>query len=289
VLGTAQDAGLPQIGCDGDACVAARRDPARRRLVTSLLLCDPRSGARWLFDATPDLREQVERAKGHPATRDLPGPRPPLFDGVFLTHAHMGHYGGLLFLGPEAYGARDLPVHCTERMATFLAGNGPWSLLVATGCLVPTVLRPGEPLALAEDLTVTALTVPHREELTDTVAFRIEGPARSVLYLPDIDKWERWETPVERVIAGVDVALLDGAFFDGDEVPGRDLSEIPHPLVSRSLERFTALPLAERRKVRFTHLNHTNPAADPGSRAAARVRALGMAVAAEGERFDLDR
>src|SRR5262245_19762455 len=71
VLGTAQDGGLPQIGCDDENCRAARADPARRRLVTSILLCDPRDGRRWLFDCTPDLAEQVERARGHPATRKV--------------------------------------------------------------------------------------------------------------------------------------------------------------------------------------------------------------------------
>jgi len=287
VLGTAQDAGLPQVGCDQAPCRAARADPGRRRYVTSLLLADPRTGQRYLFDATPDLREQVELCRGHPAGRTLPGPRPPLFEGVFLTHAHMGHYGGLLQLGPEAYGVRDLAVYGTPRMARYLTDNGPWSLLVETGAIRLEVLEPGATVQLAEDLSVTALRVPHREEFTDTVAFVIRGPARSVLYLPDIDKWERWDTPVEDVLASVDVALLDAAFFDTDEVPGRDLAEIPHPFVIESLERFRSLPASERAKVHFTHLNHTNPAADPESAAAGRVRAAGMAVAREGDVFEL--
>src|SRR5262245_12459926 len=120
VLGTAQDAGLPQIGCSEPACAAARRDPTLRRFASSILLCDPRTGSRWLFDAGPDVREQVELARGEPSTRVESGERPALFDGVFLTHAHFGHCAGLLEFGLEAYAAREMPVYASARMGVFL-------------------------------------------------------------------------------------------------------------------------------------------------------------------------
>ena len=286
VLGTAQDGGLPQIGCREPACRAARSDPRRRRYVASLLVADPRSGKRWLIDATPDLPEQVELAAGHPVSRPEPladGPRPPLFEGVFLTHAHTGHYTGLVHLGREAYGAQGLPVFGSRRMVQVLEQNAPWSLMVQSGAIEPVVLRQGEPLDLAPGLSIEALPVPHRDELSDTLAFVVRGPSRSLLYLPDIDKWERWTRGVETVLAGVDVALVDGTFFADGEVPGRDLAEIPHPFVVESLERFGPLPRAERAKLRFTHLNHTNPAADPDGAAARRIRAAGMGVARDGD------
>jgi len=285
VLGTAQDGGLPQIACERDCCRAVRSDPARRRLVTSLLLVDPRRGKRWLFDATPDLAAQVERARTH-AAPSAPG-RPPLFDGIFLTHAHMGHCAGLLALGREAYGSEPTTTYASASMGRFLADNGPWSLLLQAQHLELVTLVPGTSVALAPDLSVTPLLVPHRGEFSDTLAFRIQGPRRSLLYLPDIDKWERWETPVEAELARVDVALLDGTFFDAGELPGRDMAAIPHPFVVESLARFAALPEGERAKVRFTHLNHSNPLADPASAAAARVRAAGESVASEGELIEL--
>ena len=287
VLGTAQDGGLPQIGCRDELCVAARRDAARRRGVASLLVADPRDGRRFLVDASPDLPAQVERASGHPPTRVETGPRPPLFDAVFLTHAHIGHYLGLVHFGREVYGARDMPLHVSARMADFLADNGPWNLLVETGAVRIERFTPGRPIALAGDLSLTPLLVPHRDEYSDTVGFVVRGPRRALLYVPDIDKWERWGTRIEDVLAEVDVALLDGTFYDGDEVPGRDLAEIPHPFLVESLARFAALPSAERAKIHFTHLNHSNPATMPGSAAARAVRAAGMAIAQEGERFDL--
>lgn len=287
VLGTAQDGGLPQVGCERELCRDAQRDPERARLVTSLLVADPASGRRWLFDATPDLPEQVELARDHPASRDLPGPRPPLFDGIFLTHAHMGHYTGLLHLGREVYGSRDVPLFVSERMRDFLAANEPWASLLREGALVPHVLRPDEPLELTPELSVTPVLVPHRDEFTDTFAFVVRGPERAVLYLPDIDKWEHWSRAIEDVIAGVDVALLDGTFFADGEIPGRNMDEIMHPFIVQSLERFAGLPAAERAKVLFTHLNHSNPASDPTGSAAERIRASGMGVAADGQLLDL--
>jgi len=287
VLGTAQDGGLPQIGCDERACREARLDPSRRRLVTSLLLADPRSQKRWLVDATPDLREQFERARPHPPGRAPEGPRPLLFDGVFLTHAHVGHYSGLIHFGREIHAERGLPVYVSERMSAFLSANGPWELLSKAGHVVLLRVDEGVPIPLASDLHVHALRVPHRDEYSDTLAFLLRGPERSLLYVPDIDKWERWELRVEDVLAEVDYALVDGTFFGEGELPGRDMSAIPHPFIEESLARFADLPAPERAKIFFTHLNHTNPAADEDGTAAARVRAAGFAIAREGQVFEL--
>lgn len=308
VLGTAQDGGLPQIGCDAECCAAARRDPSLARRVTSLLVVDPRGaggdgtsgGSRWLLDASPDLAAQVEAARDHPPGFTAPpadGGRGPLFDGIFPTHAHTGHYLGLASLGREAYGARGQRLFASERLASFLERNGPWSLSTDTGAFDLARLEPGRPLELADDLSIESLLVPHRDEFSDTFAFVVRGPNAALLYLPDIDKWEAWDAwdlddgaharRIEDVIAGVDHALVDGTFFDASEIPGRAMSEIPHPFVVESLTRFASLPDAERAKVHFTHLNHSNPVADPASAAARAVREAGMSVARDGQVFGL--
>ncbi|MBM3992288.1 MAG: pyrroloquinoline quinone biosynthesis protein PqqB [Planctomycetes bacterium] len=283
VLGSAQDGGLPQIGCREAVCERARIDENLRRRVTSLALVDPRDGRRWLFDASPDLAEQVELVERVAPRTHRATSRPPLFDGVFLTHAHVGHYAGLAQLGREIYGARELPVWCSERMGAFLRSNGPWSLLVDTRAIELCRIAPRAPVELGPGLSVDALRVPHRDEFSDTLAFVVRGPGRSVAYLPDIDKWERWDVPLEDFLASVDLALVDGTFFADGEVPGRSMAEIPHPFISETLARLSAAPLELRRKVVFTHLNHTNPAADPRSDAARAIRASGMRVARDGE------
>jgi len=287
VLGTAQDGGLPQIGGNTEQDRAARRDPALKRLVASLLVVDPGSDERFLIDATPDIREQVEiadRVAPRPAT---PSGRPPLFGAIALTHAHIGHYAGLMQLGREAYGADSQRVLASERMARFLETNGPWDLLVKLKHILIEPFAPDRPVRLNARLSLTAVPVPHREEYSDTFGFIVRGPTHSLLWLPDIDKWEKWDRKIEDVVAGVDAAYIDGTFFDATELPGRAMSEVPHPTITESLARFAALPEKERRKIIFVHLNHTNPAASPGSVAQHAIEKAGMRVAREGERQGL--
>lgn len=287
-LGTAQDGGLPQLGCERPCCEAARRDPSLRRLRTCLLLVEPASGHRWLFEATPDIPLQLELSRGHGAPRGRSdGGRPAPFDGVFITHAHFGHYTGLAHFGREAYGANDLPVYCSERMANFLTTNGPWSQLVEMDQIECRPVRPGAPVQLRSNLSVEAILVPHRDEFSDTFAWIIRGPERSLLFLPDIDKWERFDTDINELLWEVDYALIDATFYGPDELPGRDMSEIPHPFIVESIERFQGLPAEVRNRVHFLHLNHSNPAATPGSQAAAHVRDAGHNVCAEGALFQL--
>ena len=125
-------------------------------------------------------------------------------------------------------GTQKMPVWAMPRMRAFLTENGPWSQLVE---LENIVLSPAEAPVPLNGVTVTAHVVPHRDEFSETVAFEIRGPENALLYLPDVDKWSRMEPGVETLISRVDIALLDGTFFDANELPGRDMSEIPHPFV----------------------------------------------------------
>lgn len=287
VLGTAQDGGLPQLGGNADPDLAARQDPKRRRLVASLLLVDPGSEERFLIDATPDIREQVEIADRVAPQAGKASGRPPLFEVIALTHAHVGHYAGLMHLGREAYGASGQRVLASERMARFLETNGPWDLLVKLKHIAIERFTADKPVALNARLSITPIAVPHRDEYSDTCGFLVRGPTRSLLWLPDIDKWEKWDRRIEDVIASVDAAYVDGTFFNATELPGRSMSEVPHPFIAESLARFASLPEKERRKIVFIHLNHTNPAATPGSKAEQEILKTGMRVAREGERVVL--
>lgn len=291
VLGTAQDGGIPHLGGTAAPDLAARRDPALRRTVSSLLVVDPASGRRWLFDASPDLALQLDRAEGvapmRPRDPAAGRGRPPIVDGIFLTHAHVGHYLGLAQLGREIFSADRVPVWGSDRMRTFLSNNGPWDQLVRLAQIELRELAPGRAVELVPGLTVTPFLVPHRDEYTDTFGFEIRGPNRAAIYLPDIDKWERWSERIEERIARVDVALLDATFYGDGELSGRAMSEVPHPFVVESLARFAALPASERVKVVFTHLNHSNPAALADTPERRAIEAAGMRVAEEMERIGL--
>jgi pyrroloquinoline quinone biosynthesis protein B len=283
VLGTAQDGGLPQVGCRCERCERARSDPAFRRRVACLGLVDRIERRVFLVDATPDFREQVERLHA-----ELPGRRfgrTPA-DAILLTHAHAGHYVGLAALGRETLAAPSVPLVATPRMIDFLAGNAPFELLFRLRNVEPRPLEPGAERALTARIRVTAHAVPHREEYTETVAYEVEGPRRRLLYLPDIDRFEAWPD-LARVLRRVDVALVDGTFYSAEELPGRDLREIPHPFVGESLSLLLEAAGGRPVDLRFVHLNHSNPAADPRSWQARDVRSRGARIASDGDRIPL--
>jgi pyrroloquinoline quinone biosynthesis protein B len=274
VLGIAQDGGIPQAGCRKSCCTSGRHER-----VASLAIVDPGSHRWWLIDATPDFPSQLAAMAAEAPACSLAG--------IFLTHAHIGHYTGLAHLGREAMGARGMPVWAMPRMRDFLTANGPWGQLVTLANIELRPLAADSTIALGDSLRVTPFRVPHRDEYSETVGFRIDGPRGAVVYLPDIDKWERWDRRIEDVTAGASAAYLDGTFFDAAELPGRDMSEIPHPFIVESLLRFASLTAAERTRIRFIHLNHTNRAGIAGTAERKRVEAAGCGVAAAGERTAL--
>jgi pyrroloquinoline quinone biosynthesis protein B len=242
VLGIAQDAGIPHLNCQQPLCVSIRAGKRRAERVSSLGLIDRVSGRAYLFDATPDFNAQVHA---------LTGGRPP--DGIFLTHAHIGHYTGLMYLGRESIGARGVPVYATPRMLEFLDRNGPWNQLIALGNIERRAVEYDQAVALSGDLRVTAFRVPHRDEFSDTVGYRIEGPRRKAIFIPDIDRWEKWDRSIRALADGADLALLDGTFASPAEV-NRNIEEIPHPMMSRTRE----LLRGARARLWFIHINHTN-------------------------------
>lgn len=279
VLGRAQDGGLPHVGCDRACCVEARRS-GRRETPACLGIVDPASGRLVLVEATPAIEPQLAHLHalaGGPARGRMP------IDAVLLTHAHIGHYLGLAHFGREVCGTSELPVFVTPRFAAFLRAHGPWKQLVDLHQLAVREVAPdGIEFEPIPGLHVQALTVPHRDEFSDTVAFRLRGPRRTVLFVPDVDQWARHDGLLERLLAGVDVAYLDGTFFDGSELPERARAEIPHPPMIDTMRRLEEIARAQPGRIRFIHLNHTNPALH-----GAATLGVGFSVARVGERVDL--
>ena len=282
VLGIAQDAGYPQAGCAKACCKLAWKDASSRRFPTSIGLVDPVSGGRWIFDCTPSFPAQLRLLDDFSKSEETPG-----LAGIFLTHAHIGHYAGLIHLGREVIGSRSVPVYAMPRMKSFLEQNGPWSQLVKLNNIAIRPLAADKAIRLNERLSVTPFLVPHRDEFSETVGFRIDGPEQSILFIPDIDKWKKWPRQIEDALKQVDAAYLDGTFYAEGELPNRSMAEIPHPFIAESMRRFEKLPAGERNKVRFIHLNHTNPALQTNSAARAEIERSGMHVAEQGERLDL--
>ena len=205
ILGIAQDAGYPQANCEKEQCKKYWQGEEHPRYVSSIALVDPSSQSAWLFDATPDFKNQLQMLK-------IQAPESKL-KGIFLTHAHIGHYTGLMQLGHEVMGASDVAVYAMPKLTTFLQTNGPWNQLVDYGNILLQPLYADQAINLTSGLSVTPFLVSHRDEYSETVGYKIQYSGSSLLYIPDINKWEVWDRSIENEIKKVDLALLDGTFL----------------------------------------------------------------------------
>jgi pyrroloquinoline quinone biosynthesis protein B len=102
------------------------------------------------------------------------------------------------------------------------------------------------------------------------VGFRIDGPRQSAVFIPDIDRWEKWDRSIRDLAQHVDLAFVDGTFASPTEV-NRNIEEIPHPMMGRTRE----LLKGTRARLWFIHINHTNAELDAPD------------VAREGMTFDM--
>lgn len=254
VLGVTQDGGFPHLGCNKDHCKIAWKDPSKRKMVVALAVSDPIAKKWYLFEATPDIKWQLNLFQ-----TQTNGEYHYLPDGIFITHAHIGHYTGLMELGFEVMGAKDVPVYAQTRMIDYLKRNGPWSQLVSMKNIQPHVLNPDQPLRLTDQVRVTAFPVPHRDEYSETSGFRISIAEKDILFIPDINKWSIWKRSIVDEVRRSHMAFLDASFYKDGEIKGRSMADIPHPFVEETMRLFKEESRSIRQKVVFIHFNHTNP------------------------------
>ena len=254
VLGTIQDAGSPHIGCSKKCCDSLFKNDNFTRKVVSLGIIDPQENKTFLIEATPDIASQMKQLLSFSVLNNKKTP-----NGILLTHAHIGHYAGLMYLGKEAMNANNTKVYAMPKMKQFLERNGPWSQLVFNGNISLKEIYNEQKIKLSNNISVVPILVPHRDEYSETVGFKIIGPSKKVLFIPDIDKWNKWEKDIIKEIKAVDYAFLDATFYSGKEINNRNIKEIPHPFIIESMELFKDLPLKEKNKIHFIHFNHTNP------------------------------
>lgn len=280
VLGIAQDGGYPHIGCQKKCCTNYYNGKKDRKSVVSLGLIDTKEKQKWLFEATPDMHTQLaDLENNHLKTSTI-------IDGVFLTHAHIGHYTGLMYFGREALGKKDIPVYAMPKMKAFLENNGPWNQLVTLQNIELKSLQNDSIIKLNNNIKVTPFLVPHRDEFSETVGYKIEGKNKSALFIPDIDKWYKWKKDIIAEVKQVDYAFLDAAFLNQNEVK-RAMTEVPHPFVVETVELFKNESMETKNKVIFIHFNHTNPTLQSNSKERKKLNKLGFRFAEEGQNFEL--
>ena len=274
ILGVVQDGGMPHLGNNKTCCENIKQD----KYVTSLMLMNNENNESFLFDASPDINKQLN-FMGERIKKDL--------KGIFLTHAHIGHYTGLMYFGREALNSKLVNVYAMPRMKKFLEENGPWSQLVSLQNILIIELSNQSKISIDSNVIVQPVEVPHRAEFSETVGYKIYGPNKTALFIPDIDKWYLWEKSIIDEIKQVDYAIIDATFYDSKEVNYRDISEIPHPFVTESMDLFDSIDIKEKNKIYFIHLNHTNPLINKDSDQYKLVRSKGYNVAEEGMKLNL--
>lgn len=274
ILGVVQDGGFPHLGNNKTCC----ENIQQKKFVTSIMLINNKNNESYLFDASPDINEQLN-FMGDRINKDL--------KGIFLTHAHIGHYTGLMFFGREALNSNLINVFAMPRMKKFLETNGPWSQLVKLNNINLIQIHSESVFSLSDQIRITPFEVPHRGEFSETVGYKIHGPNKTALFIPDIDKWYLWEKSIVDEIREVDYALIDATFYDSKEVNYRDISEIPHPFVIETISLFKNSSKKEKSKIYFIHLNHTNPLLDEKSKEFNDIINKGYNVAYEGLELNL--
>ena len=276
ILGTAQDGGAPHAACQKVCCKDKWSNPNLHKKVSSIGIVDPESNEVWMIDATPDFAEQL-----HLLTNN----NERALKGIFITHAHVGHYTGLIHLGREVMGSKNTIVNVMPKMENFLRNNGPWSQLVELENISLKSLSDNKSVKLNSRLTIAPFKVPHRDEFSETVGFRIIGPSKSLVFIPDIDKWSKWQISIIDIVENSDYSLLDGTFYDINELPGRDMSQIPHPFIIETMNLFENSD--KKNSIHFIHLNHTNPALNKNSNEYINILEKGFNVTKLGEKYHL--
>jgi pyrroloquinoline quinone biosynthesis protein B len=280
ILGIAQDGGYPHIGCQRECCTNYYNGTNKKKKVVSLGLVDSQNKQKWIFEATPDISTQLADLEQNHLKKET------IIDGVFLTHAHIGHYTGLMYFGREALGKQGIKVYAMPKMKSFIEENGPWSQLVNLKNIELQTLQNDSTVTLNNQLKVIPFRVPHRDEFSETVGYKIIGTKKTALFIPDIDKWQKWNKSIIQEVKKVDYAFLDASFFKDGEI-NRPMSEIPHPFTTETVELFKNESLETKKKVIFIHFNHTNPSLQENSKERKEVEKLGFRFASEGQNYEI--
>ena len=278
VLGNVQDAGYPHIGCEKNCCNKNFNSSAVN-FVTSLGVTDLVDNKSFLFEATPDISKQLKFLNNNYSSSTI-------VDGVFITHAHIGHYTGLMYFGREALGAHKVPVYVMPKMKQFLESNSPWNQLIDLDNVQLREIFKNKKITISKNLIIVPFTVPHRDEFSETVGYKIIGPNKSALFLPDINKWSLWNKDIVAEVKDVDYAFLDATFFKDGEV-NRPMDEIPHPFIVETINLFKNESTQVKNKIHFIHFNHTNISLQYKNPVIDSIRKLGYNFARFGDQLSL--
>ena len=283
ILGIAQDGGVPQTGCSCENCIAAHNNYNFKRNSVSCGV-KGKDGTFHLIEAGRNIADQLNLWSKMMNYKKIQIP-----DTISITHTHLGHIEGLGQFGKEVMNLKEVPFFASKSSIQALRKR---ELLSPFECeIIESNIAFFPSIRCGFELEF--IKVPHRDEYADTHAIIIRGSNNALLFLPDHDDWRdtlemhncksirEWFSKLK-----IDYALIDGTFWDKNELRDRDMSKIPHPTISETLEM-----LGERTdddiEIYFFHLNHTNPVLNTSSKETVRVIELGWQILTEGQTFTL--
>ena len=269
LLGNAQDAGRPQLGCTEKCCEDARRNTHLSRMPVSLGLHGEQFG---IVEATRCIGDQISLMGNSQISE------------VWLTHAHLGHIEGLGQFGRESLNSKNVKLRCSDSVVDYVMKHPIWKKLIERGNLTFDKFKSD---------TIVPIEVPHRAQDFDTHAILFKGKNNNILFLPDHDTWEKtldfveYNNPKEWFSSlEANIILLDGTFWNSSELKGRIQADVPHPTVSETLDLIGERSANDPRVI-FIHLNHTNPLHYPDSVEYQKLVSLGWEVGEEGMELNL--
>jgi pyrroloquinoline quinone biosynthesis protein B len=265
ILGTAQDGGIPQAGCSCQRCLDAHRDLKLRKYPVSLGILGV-DGTKHIIEITKNLSEQL--VIWTPEKNDLFIP-----ETVSITHLHLGHIEGIGQLGKPVMGLREVDVYLSPKNKDVFDNRSDIVLMEDEGNIrthSKNFYHPFEPKDGC-GFSLQFIPIPHRSELGDNAAIIIKAEGKSILFMPDQDSWsDTLDYHSKENIRDflkmfdIDEALIDGTFWNMNELPRRDISKIPHPTIQETIQLLGSKREGDP-EISFLHLNHSNPVNDLGS------------------------
>ncbi|OLS28392.1 MAG: Coenzyme PQQ synthesis protein B [Candidatus Heimdallarchaeota archaeon LC_2] len=262
ILGTIQDAGIPHINCQCENCLMS--NPKSNFVASIAIIAESKT---YIIDCTPDFPHQLSYLEKN--TSEI--------DGIFITHLHIGHYIGLVYLGREAASVQDMKIYATMENLLFLQNNKPFSHLIERGEIECHEIKYNLSMDLTTKISIIPFEVPHRNEDGNTAGFLISG-SKSIVYIPDLDYYS---DDVLKKIEEADIALIDGSFYSKSEIIRQ--KEIPHPPITLSIDKLRNFDT----RIIFTHFNHSNPILRSDSKEYKDVISKGFEIAKVGMTISL--
>lgn len=305
VLGAAAGGGYPQWNCNHPNSRRARQDDPAARQRTQSSIAISADGVDWfLFNASPDLRQQINENDILQPKRDL---RHSPIQGAVLTNADVDHVAGLLNLRES----QPLRIYATQRVLDVLQANTIFNVLnpdfvhrEAMALNVPQELHKAD--GKIAGIRVTPFAVPGKVALwledassddnfgsvdEDTIALEVEDSATGArfFYMPACAKM----TPdLANRIRGADLVFFDGTLWVDDEmirdgVGIKTGQRMGHMSVSGEDGTIAALKDLDISRKVFIHINTTNPILLDDSEERRIVENAGWEVSFDGMQIDL--